>query len=633
MDDNPLLLAPLDIAIIVGYLVLVIGVGWLLSRRAGRNLEAYYLSGKSLPWYLLGVSHGASGFDITGTMWFALMLFVYGGKGIWILWIWPMFAMVFRMMYLGVWIRRSNVLTGAEWMRTRFAGPGLRLAHLSMVLYAVVGVIGFLAYAFKGIGKFAAVFFPWDLSMTLGDFALSSPEMYAILILMLTAAYLIVGGMYSVVLTDLVQFFLLAVAAVAIAVVAMMQTTPEQIAAAVPEGWENALFGLHHGLDWSDRIPLFTSQLTEDGWDPFSFFIGLMLFKGILVSLAGPTPGYGIQHVLATRNPREAALESAWISVTAFFPRFLMIAAIVVLGLVFLRPELLEMGEHLGPGESVDLEPLLPLVIQRFLPVGLRGLVLAGLLAAFMSTFDSTVNAGSAYVTNDIYKRYIDRNAPDRRYVIVGYVCSILIVVTGILFGLKAESIGSATKWIVTALFGGFTAPNILKWVWWRFNGYGFFAGMMSGVLGATVVPLLADHLAPVLGYELTPMMQFPIILAISAVCSVGVCLATPREKQDVLDAFYQSVRPWGWWQPVYERLRRSIPRLERNTNFGRDMLNCAVGILWQTSLVATPIYLVLRRLEYLAVSVAVLAATSLFLKVNWYDKLGHGDLYMPKDR
>ncbi len=606
-------LHPVDISIIVGYLILVISLGWMLSKRAGKNLESYFLGGKSIPWYILGVSHGASGFDITGTMWFALMLFVYGAKGSWILWIWPMFSMIFRMMYLGVWIRRSNVLTGAEWMRTRFGGFGGDLAHISVVLYAVVGVVGFLAYAFQGIGKFASVFFPWDLAVESGAISLASNDVYAIGILFITAGYLIVGGMYSVVLTDLIQFFILAVSSVCIAAIAMSRTTPDQIAAAVPEGWSNVFFGIHHNLDWSNLIPAFNEQFAEDRWNPFSFFIGLMLFKGLLVSMAGPTPGYGIQHVLATRSPKEAALESWWISVIAFFPRFLMISSIVVLGLVFLTPELNAMGAE------VDLEQLLPQVISRFVPVGLTGLVIAGLLAAFMSTFDSTVNAASAYIVNDIYKSYINPDAPTKRYVHAGYICSILVILAGIIFGLKADSIGSTTKWIVSALFGGFTAPNILKWHWWRFNGYGYFSGMIAGVIGATVVPVLLP--------ELTGLQQFPVILGFSTIASVAVCLLTRPEKQDILNSFYKSVRPWGFWNPVYQTLRTTVPNLQKNTNFARDMINCAVGIIWQTSLVTTPIYLVLRDMKFLAGSIAVLAATSVFLKFNWYDKLGPGDM------
>ena len=109
------------------------------AKKASRNAESYFLAGKSLPWWIIGVAHGSSGVDITGTMWFVMMLFVYGVKAIWLLWVWPLFNVIFRMMYLGTWVRRSNVLTGAEWMRTRFGhSRGAELAYLSVVVYALV---------------------------------------------------------------------------------------------------------------------------------------------------------------------------------------------------------------------------------------------------------------------------------------------------------------------------------------------------------------------------------------------------------------------------------------------------------------------------------------------------------------
>ncbi len=136
-------------------------VGWVVAKMAARNAESYFLAGKSLPWWIIGVAHGSSGVDITGTMWFVMMLFIYGVKGVWLLWVWPLFNVIFRMMYLGTWVRRSNVLTGAEWMRTRFGhSRGAELAYLSVVVYALVSVVGFLSYAFRGIGKFTEPFFP-----------------------------------------------------------------------------------------------------------------------------------------------------------------------------------------------------------------------------------------------------------------------------------------------------------------------------------------------------------------------------------------------------------------------------------------------------------------------------------------
>ena len=162
---------PIDITILVLYLIAVVSIGIYLTTRASQNLDTYFLAGRSVPWYILGVSNSSSMFDITGTMWLVLMFLVYGVKGAWIPWIWPTFNQIFLMVYLSIWIRRSNVLTGSEWITTRFGnGKGSELSRISVLVFAMVSVIGFLAYAFQGIGKFASVFFPFDIS----------PELYAI---------------------------------------------------------------------------------------------------------------------------------------------------------------------------------------------------------------------------------------------------------------------------------------------------------------------------------------------------------------------------------------------------------------------------------------------------------------------
>src|SRR5579872_5510207 len=147
-----------DLAIIVIYFVAVILIGLRVSRRGAKDLDSYFLGGKSLPWYLLGVSDASGMFDISGTMWLVYILFVYGLKSLWLPWLWPVFNQIFLMIFLSSWLRKSNVLTGAEWIQTRFGrGHGANLAHLSVIFFALVNVIGMLAYAFKGIGKFAVV--------------------------------------------------------------------------------------------------------------------------------------------------------------------------------------------------------------------------------------------------------------------------------------------------------------------------------------------------------------------------------------------------------------------------------------------------------------------------------------------
>ncbi|MHC4116918.1 MAG: sodium:solute symporter family protein [Planctomycetota bacterium] len=610
----------IDILIIAGYLLAVIVLGWLLSKRASKDLSAYFLGGRSLPWYVIGTSHGASGFDITGTMWFVAMLFTYGVKAAFIPWIWPLFDRVFRQVYLGPWIRRSNVLTGAEWMKTRFGtGPGGNLSHISVVLYALVATVGFLGYAFIGIGKFAEVFFPWDLAFA----GLSSADVYAIAILGFTTAYLLLGGWYSVVLTDLIQFALLTVASVFIALVAIDKVTPEALAKVVPEGWTQLRLSPRLDLDWSGLISQLNTKISNDGYSLFGVVIMMMMLKGLLVSMAGPTPGYGMQHVLSTRNPREAALENWWMSIVQLVPRFLMIAGIAILGLVYFSPQVNEM---LAAGEKFDFEKILPLVIRDFVPVGLLGVLLAGLLAAFMSTFDSTVNAGAAYIVNDIYKRYINPDAPAKRYVRFGYLASTLLVVIAIVVGVfKIESIHEITTWITFGLYGGYVAPNILKWHWWRFNGYGYFAGMIGGII-ASLVPLL-------IWPEMNKMYVLPFSLAVSTLCSVIVCLQTRPESDEVLEGFYRTVRPWGYWRPVFNKLAEKNPKIRENTNLARDAFNVGVGIIWQLMLMVVPICIVIREKRTLWLSLAVLAVTSVIMKFTWYDKLGPDEMYVDQDK
>ncbi len=157
----------IDIAIILVYFLTVILVGLWVSRRGAKNLESYFLGGKSLPWYILGVSDASGMFDISGTMVLVTWLFMYGLKSIWLPWVWPTFNQIFLMMFLSGWLRRSNVLTGAEWIKTRFGQDrGATLAHISVVFFALVAVVGMLAYAFKGIGKFAVEMLPWRFTNT-----------------------------------------------------------------------------------------------------------------------------------------------------------------------------------------------------------------------------------------------------------------------------------------------------------------------------------------------------------------------------------------------------------------------------------------------------------------------------------
>lgn len=602
----------IDLAIIVGYFVLVIWIGLRVSRRGARDMDSYFLGGKRIPWYMLGVSDASGMFDISGTMWLVYALFLYGLKSIWLPWMWPTFNQVFLMMFLSAWLRRSNVLTGAQWIQTRFGTDrGATLAHLSVVFFALVNVVGLLAYAFKGIGKFAVVMLPWRFTGQTDGF-LADENIYAMLLLGVTALYAIKGGMVSVVVTEVTQFTILTLTALTIGAIALVKVSPEMISGAIPAGWMNPFFGWTLGLDWSGILPSADQALAADHNSLFSAVIGLMFFKGVLASLAGPAPNYDMQRILATRNPREAQLMNGLVTVVLMFPRYLMVAGITVLALAFCLPELRSMAHP-------DFEKLLPIVLSEQVPTGVVGFLLAGLAAAFMSNFAATLNAAPAYVVNDLYKRFVNANAGPRKEVALSRAVSFAFLVIGVGFGLVTTRITDVMMWLVGALYSGFVVANVLKWYWWRFNGYGYFWGMITGVGGAMIVPPAAEA---IVGHSFNMIYTFPVLLVISTTGCVAGTLATKPDDESVLKSFYRTVNPWGAWGPIREKVQAEDPAFVPNRGMARDLSNVAVGIVWQLCLVTLPIFLVLRQWTIAAGIAVLLAATFVFLKIRWYDRL-----------
>ena len=603
----------IDIAIIVAYLLTSVLVGYWVSHRASRDIKAYFLGGNVMPWYVLGISNASGMFDISGTMLLVYWMFVYGLKSVWIPWLWPTFNQVFLMVYLSTWLRRSNVMTGAEWIQTRFGkGRGAQLAHIIVVVYAFFSIIGFFTYGFKGIGKFAATFLPWHLS----------PNQYALILIAITTLYVIKGGMFSVVITEVMQFCILSIASFAVGIIAMMKVAPGTLQHFVPAGWDHIFFGWHLNLDWSNLVPSATAKIAEDHYGLFGFFVMMLLFKGMLISAAGPAPNYDMQRVLSCKNPREASMMSGWVNVVLTFPRYFLITGLTVLALVFFSDTIR------GMGTNMDFERILPEALGRFVPAGLLGFLIAGLLAAYMSNFAATVNAAPPYFVNDIYKRYINPDADPKTYVRLSYLSSFMVVLLGVLIGWYVGSVNGVVIWIVTSLWGGYTASNVLKWYWWRFNGHGYFWGMVVGMASSLTIPLALTKIPPLQAFanqyslNLEVSVGFGLVFLLSLIACIAGTLLTKPEDDVILKDFYRRVRPWGFWRPILQKVLAEDPSFQRNQDFWRDMFNIAVGMVWQIALVALPIYIVTWRLRHALLAFAIVAGTSVVLKFTWYDNL-----------
>jgi Na+/proline symporter len=604
----------IDVLIIAIYLLSTIVIGIVLKKRAQRDKSSYLLGGNKLPWYMLGLSNASGMFDISGTMWLVMLAFVYGLKSIWIPWLWPIFNQVFLMVFLSIWLRRSNVTTGAEWIRTRFGSTrGGTLSHAIVVLFAIIVCLGFLAYGFIGLGKFVEIFIPWEVVS--GYIPFNVPReyvhhVYGIVFTLFAVFYSIMGGMISIVWADVLQFTIMTISSVAIAVTAMIALSHSQLI--VPDGWMSPGFGWKLTMDWSEIIPEVNDKIASDGYSLFSIFFGMMLFKGILVSMAGPAPNYDMQKILSTKTPAEAAKMSGFVSIVLMPVRYLMIAGFTVLGLLYYDKL------DLMVGGRIDFEQVLPSGINVIVQTGLIGLLLAGLLAAFMSTFAGTLNAAQAYLVNDIYLKYIKPDASNRQVSMTNYLTGLIVVAVSVVIGFFALDVNAVLQWIVSALYGSYVASNVLKWYWWRFNGHGFFWGMVAGIFPALIFPMIFTNTLS--------LYYFPIILIVSlAGCIIGTYMAPPT-GEEILKSFYRQVRPWGFWKPIREKVMAENPKFKPNTNFGRDALNIILGTAVQTGLVALPVYIVLMKKGGIIFFGLLILILGFVMKRTWWDKLKEVD-------
>ena len=617
----------IDVSIIALYVILTLFVGIWVSKKASKGLESYFLGDNGIKWYYLGLSNGSGMFDVSGTAWMVGILFLYGVKSFMFMWLWPIFNQIFVMMFLAMWIRRSNIMTGSEWILTRFGNDKAgRASHLIVAVFAIVSAIGFIAYFFEGVGKFMTIILPWDLSFYLGEMLLlNSEQSYALIIIFLTTIYTIKGGMFSVVATEVLQYIIMVIAGFLVAGYAFFTISDVEITSVITAEWKNIFFGWELETNWDEKYHAFNNLIDSEGYKMFGAFIGMALFKGFFASIAGPTPSFDMQRILSTKTVKEAAYMSGFTNLVLFIPRYLLIGGIVVIALVVLGP-----GMAANPSlAGGDLEVLLPKVINFHVPVGVKGLLLAGLLAAFMSTFSAFVNAGPAYIVNDIYKKYFKPEASDKHYIKASHIASILVVALGVFMGFFAESINSLTLWITSALFGGYVAANFLKWIWWRFNGWGYFYGMLAGLVVATLQFVLDQNKDSFsegsLLFDLSnwhAIYLFPIIFGFSLLGSfLGTYLSKPTDME-VLKSFYSNVHPWGYWKPVLNALKKEGKTIETNNEFWSDMLNCGIGIIWQSSMIILPIYFMIRDYPKTLVALAVFVVTSIILKYTWLDKV-----------
>ncbi|MGQ2982360.1 sodium:solute symporter family protein [Flavobacterium sp.] len=637
-------LTAIDLTIIALYFIMMIVIGIIMKNRAKRSKDSYLLGGKKLPWYMLGLSDASDMFDISGTMLLVSMAFLYGFKSVWIPWMWPVFNQVFLMVFLSKWLRRSNATTGAEWLGTRFGltDKGVKQSHAIVVVFALMLCIGYMAYAFVGVGEFLEIFIPYEsikevvpfLDQDLGRYTAGSAEyttalyeaknttaqFYGVSICLVATFYSIIGGMHGIVLADFIKYMIMIICSIFVGTIAMMHLADSGIVLAdkMPIGWDDPLFGMELGLEWQNILADAQVKLEKDGYKLFSAVVGMMFFSGVLKSLAGPAPNYDCQKILSTKSPEEASKMSGFISIILLPIRYFMTMGLCILGVLYFKD--LALGQT---SEGVNFESIMPAVINKYLPVGLVGLVLAGFLGAFMSNFSGTLNAGQAYIVNDIYLKYFKPEADRKQIITMSYISGTVMVILGVGLGLMIKDVNMIFNIITAGLYGGFVCANVLKWYWWRFNASGYFWGMFAGIIASAIPPALS--VSGVTDYfDGTRMLYFfPIFIVIQLIACILGSYAAPPTNEETLKEFYKTVRPWGFWKPVRMKIQASDdPGIQKNRNFGINMANVAMGITGQILLTLLPMYFILSKWTGFGIVLALLAVIFLTMKRTWWNRL-----------
>jgi len=570
----------IDLAIIVLYFIIVIGLGFWYQKRASRSLESYFLGGKSMNWLFLAMSGSISNFDITGTMWIVSLLFIMGMKSMWIHWMWGVLMGAFFLAYMGKWVRRSNVMTAAEWMVTRFGSDrGGRTARTAYALMAVITLTSFIGYAFQGIGKFAAVYIPLQ------------PSTCAVIIISVTTLYVILGGLYSVVITQVIQTIILTCASILIAALAYVKLTPEIISEKLPS-------------DWTSLIPRWRLEelagTEHAGYELFGALVIVWVLKGFLLNAGGPAQMYDFQLFLASRNPRDAAKVGAGWSLFLIV-RWGMSAGIVLLAIT-------------GIANVTDPEQVMPIVLKKFLPVGIRGIVIAGLLAAFMSTFSATINSAASFVVRDLLQPFLRSEKGEKQLVLYSRISTVCIVLLGIAAGSQAKSIAQIWNWIMMALGAGVIMPNVLRWYWWRMTGWGYAAGTFGGILLSLIALFVPD----------APMyVMFPPICIVSLIASIVISLMTHPVDERILVTFYKTVRPFGLWKPVRDRAEIPPDQMSlASEKTSITLLNTILGMIAVTGYYLFPMYLTGHWHSYALICFTIAVASTIVLFFTWYRNL-----------
>ena len=534
----------IDWSIIISYILFSLGVGIYFSKRAASSTEEYFLSGRSLPWWIVGTSMVATTFAADTPL--AITEFVRG-PGIWQNWFWwnlLMGSLLSVFLFSRLW-RRAEILTDNELLELRYSGkPAAFLRAFKAGYFAILYNFIVMGWVINAMASVVSVMLNMDKWTAVW------------LCVIIALVYAILSGFWGVVVTDLVQFVIAMFGSIALAIIALNYVGGMEVLLSKLNELLGSDVVTDNTLKFIPPIPD-TGVATQTFWEsPFSKFL---IFISVMWWSHHGTDGGGyiIQRMSSAKNERHALLATLWFNIAHYALRvwpWIIVAVVSIVMFPIIPSEYSELGVKAG----------YPLVMNTLLGPGLKGILIVSFLAAFMSTIDTHLNWGVSYLINDIYKRFFKPNETERHYVLVGKIMTVILMILAAFTALKMQSISKAWEFIF-AMGAGIGLVLILRWFWWRVNAWSEITALATSIVITisfeiiayfqTIINNLEYSLfgsAPsIFGMSLQVHHKLMIIVPIAIIAWVTVTFFTKPEPMTKLESFYKRVQPGGWWGPV----------------------------------------------------------------------------------
>ena len=531
----------LDYLIIAAYFVFSIGIALYYSKRAGKSTDEFFLSGRNLPWYLAGLSMVATTFAADTPLAVTELVAKNGIAGNWIWWSYAFGGLLTVFFFAKLW-RRAGIMTEVEFAEIRYSGKparflrGFRALYLGLLMNIII-----MGWVNKAM-----------ISILVGMFNIPESEVffYVFGAMLLVAFYSALSGLWGVVVTDAFQFIMAMTGTIILAVI-VVNTPQVGGIAGMREKLPNFVFDFFPSIsDVPSAGSIFVLSAAA-----FLAYVGINWWASWYPGAEPGGGGYVAQRMMSAKDEKHSLFATLFFQIAHYairpWPWIL-----VGLSTLILYPDLAADQKKMGYIYAMN----------DYLPIGLKGLLVAAFFAAYMSTIATQLNWGSSYILNDFYRRFVKREESEKHYIKISRLTTIVLMIISVFVTLFIERISGAWEFIIEA-GAGVGLVLILRWFWWRINAWSEISAMITPFV---VIPFLKTMKVEF------PMTLYYIVPATTIVWLAVTYLTKPTEEKTLME-FYRKIHPGG---VLWKKISRKLPGVESDKGFLRMFMNWIFGVV-----------------------------------------------------